>query len=69
MTATTASHLYDHQENQCLHLCLVMLPQRNATDFQLKLHRETQISGCLGGGRSPRQAQNPLSGERRKSSQ
>ena len=34
----------------------------------IKLHSETQVSGCLGmsGGRSPRHAQNPLSGERRK---
>ena len=38
---------------------------RNAS---IKLHSETQVSGCLGmsGGRSPRHAQNPLSGERRK---
>ena len=38
---------------------------RNAS---IKLHSETQVSGCLAmsGGRSPRHAQNPLSGERRK---
>ena len=36
--------------------------------FSIKLHSETQIFGRLGmsGGRSPRHAQNPLSGERRK---
>ena len=36
--------------------------------FGIKLHSETQVSGRLGmsGGRSPRHAQNPLSGERRK---
>ena len=36
--------------------------------FSIKLHSETQVSGRLGmsGGRSPRHAQNPLSGERRK---
>ena len=36
--------------------------------FSIKLHSETQVSGRLGmsGGRSPRYAQNPLSGERRK---
>ena len=36
--------------------------------FSIKLHSETQISGRLGmsGGRSPRHAQNPLSGEWRK---
>ena len=36
--------------------------------FIIKLHSETQVSGRLGmsGGRSPRHAQNPLSGERRK---
>ena len=36
--------------------------------FSIKLHGETQVSGRLGmsGGRSPRHAQNPLSGERRK---
>ena len=33
--------------------------------FSIKLHSETQVSGRLGmsGGRSPRHAQNPLSGE------
>ena len=41
---------------------------RNATSFIIKLYSETQVSGCLGmsGGISPRHAQNPLSGERRK---
>ena len=36
--------------------------------FSIKLHSETQVSGRLGmsGGRSSRHAQNPLSGERRK---
>ena len=36
--------------------------------FTIKLHSESQVSGRLGmsGGRSPRHAQNPLSGERRK---
>ena len=36
--------------------------------FSIKLHSETQVSGRLGmsGGTSPRHAQNPLSGERRK---
>ena len=36
--------------------------------FSNKLHSETQVSSRLGmsGGRSPRHAQNPLSGERRK---
>ena len=36
--------------------------------FSIKLHSETQVSGRLGmsGGRSPRHAQNPLSGEQRK---
>ena len=36
--------------------------------FSIKLHSETQVSGRLGTswGRSPRHAQNPLSGERRK---
>ena len=36
--------------------------------FSIKLHSETQVSGRLGmsGGRSPRHAQNTLSGERRK---
>ena len=36
--------------------------------FSIKLHSETQVSGRLGmsEGRSPRHAQNPLSGERRK---
>ena len=36
--------------------------------FRIKLHRETQVSGRLGmsGGRSPGHAQNPLSGEWRK---
>ena len=36
--------------------------------FSIKLHSETQVSSRLGmsGGRSPRHAQNPLSGERRK---
>ena len=36
--------------------------------FIIKLYSETQVSGCLGmsGGRSPRHAQNPLSGERSK---
>ena len=36
--------------------------------FSIKLHRETQVSDRLGmsGGGSPRHAQNPLSGERRK---
>ena len=36
--------------------------------FSIKLHSETQVSDRLGmcGGRSPRHAQNPLSGERRK---
>ena len=36
--------------------------------FSIKLHSETQVSGRLGmsGGRSPRHAYNPLSGERRK---
>ena len=33
--------------------------------FNIKLHSETQVSGRLGmsGGRSPRHAQNPLSGK------
>ena len=41
---------------------------RNATSFIIKLYSETQVSGRLGmsGGISPRHAQNPLSGERRK---
>ena len=36
--------------------------------FSIKMHSETQVSGRLGmsGGRSPRHAQNPLSGERGK---
>ena len=36
--------------------------------FSIKLHSETQVSGRLvmSGGISPRHAQNPLSGERRK---
>ena len=36
--------------------------------FSIKLHRETQVSGrlAISGGISPRHAQNPLSGERRK---
>ena len=36
--------------------------------FSIKLHSETQVSSHLGmsGGISPRHAQNPLSGERRK---
>ena len=36
--------------------------------FSIKLHSETQVSGRLGmsGGISPRHAQSPLSGERRK---
>ena len=36
--------------------------------FSMKLHSETQVSGRLGmsGGISPRHAQNPLSGKRRK---
>ena len=36
--------------------------------FNMSLHSETQVSGRLGmsGGRSPRHAQNPLSGEQRK---
>ena len=36
--------------------------------FSIKLHSETKVSDRLGmsGGRSPRHAQNPLSGERRK---
>ena len=36
--------------------------------FSIKLHSKTQVSVPLGmfGGRSPRYAQNPLSGERRK---
>ena len=36
--------------------------------FSIKLHSETQVSGPLGmaGGISPRHAQKPLSGERRK---
>ena len=36
--------------------------------FIIKLYSETQVSGHLGmsGGISPRHAQNPLSGERRK---
>ena len=36
--------------------------------FIIKLYSETQVSGRLGmsGGISPRHAQNPLSGERRK---
>ena len=36
--------------------------------FSIKLHSETQVTGRLGmsGGRSPRHAQNPLSGEQRK---
>ena len=36
--------------------------------FSIKLLSEIQVSGHLGmsGGRSPRHAQNPLSGERRK---
>ena len=36
--------------------------------FSIKLHSATQVSGRLGmsGGISPRHAQNPLSGERRK---
>ena len=35
--------------------------------FSIKLHSETQVFGRLGmsGGKSPRHAQNPLSGERR----
>ena len=35
--------------------------------FSIKLYSETQVSGRLGmsGGRSPRHAQNPLSGERK----
>ena len=42
---------------------------QNATEFQhLKLHSETQVSG-MSGGRSPRHAQNPRSGERGKQSQ
>ena len=38
------------------------------TGLEQKLHSETQVSGRLGmsGGISPRHAQNPLSGERRK---
>ena len=46
----------------------VILPARNATSFIIKLYSETQVSGRLGmsGGISPRHAQNPLSGERRK---
>ena len=41
---------------------------RNATSFIIKLYSETQVSGRLGmsGGISPRHAQNPLSGVRRK---
>ena len=36
--------------------------------FSIKLHSEAQVSGRLGmsGGRSPRHAQNPLLGKRRK---
>ena len=36
--------------------------------FTIKLHSETQVAGRVGmsEGRSPRHAQNPLSGERRK---
>ena len=36
--------------------------------FSIKFHSETQVSSRLGmsGGRSPRHAQNPLSGEQRK---
>ena len=36
--------------------------------FSIKLHSETQVFSRLGmsGGRSPRHAQNPLSGEERK---
>ena len=36
--------------------------------FSIKFRSETEVSGHLGmsGGRSPRHAQNPLSGERRK---
>ena len=43
---------------------LRIMPQ----NFTIKLHSETQVSGRLGisGGRSPRHAQNPLSGERSK---
>ena len=41
---------------------------RDATSFSIKLHGDTQVSDRLGmsGGKSPRQAQNPLSGERKK---
>ena len=41
---------------------------RAARNASIKLHSETQVSGRLGmsGGRSPRHAQNPLSGEQRK---
>ena len=49
----------------CYHVCLVHeMPQ----SFIIKLYSETQVSGRLGmsGGISPRHAQNPLSGERRK---
>ena len=43
---------------------LLEMPQ----SFIIKLYSETQVSGRLGmsGGISPRHAQNPLSGERRK---
>ena len=36
--------------------------------FSIKLHSEAQVSDRLGmsGGKSPRYAQNPLSGQRRK---
>ena len=43
-------------------------PREMLQSFSIKLHSENQVSGHLGmsGGRSPRHAQNPLLGERRK---
>ena len=63
-----------HGERMGLHFLLFLLgtirPEdsgavRNAS---IKLHSETQVSGCLGMSerRSPRHAQNPSSGERTK---
>ena len=50
----------------CVFLTLVLLEMPQS--FIIKLYSETQVSGRLGmsGGISPRHAQNPLSGERRK---
>ena len=48
---------------------MTSLPSHNMPkSFIIKLYSETQVSGRLGmsGGISPRHAQNPLSGERRK---